>query len=271
MTVSPVRSIAWDIPLMQEEDDNVCPATESIDFATWLSHQNPKDGNDSERLNTLARFVWHVSWMLSPSKHLHKGAGQHRIAAAYKDPRIFEEFQRWMNALTWEDGRHLYTRNMYHFNSPLARPWLLQCMQLNPACRIGFQLANALECDDKLDLYHKSIDDKDQRTSAQKAVAALKELGVSIDGEVLPHATHGDVLSALAIEYPTLALQSQHHVFEALYDPRQSSNHDLNSRQGQLYFRDGLFKHLMGHCRALNQSVPTEMPLALPPNWMDAP
>ena len=270
MTASTVRSIAWDIPLMQE-DDNVCPATESIDFATWLSHQNPKDGNDSERLNTLARFVWHVSWMLSPSKHLHKGAGQHRIAAAYKDPRIFEEFQRWMNALTWEDGRHLYTRNMYHFNSPLARPWLLQCMQLNPACRIGFQLANALECDDKLDLYHKNNDDADLRDSAKETLLTLKQLGVPIDDQTLPQATYAGVLEALALEYPDLSLRPQQHLFEALYDPKQWSEHDLNSRQGQLYFRDALFKHLMAHCRPLNPDVKAQPPLALPENWMDTP
>ena len=270
MPTSPVRAIAWDIPLMQE-DDRICPAVESIDFATWFSQQDPKEGDDSNRLNALARFVWHVSWMLSPSKHLHQGAGQHRIAAAYKDPRIVQEFQRWMDALTWQDGRHMYTRNMYHFNSPLARPWLLQCMESNPACRIGFQLANALECDDKLDLYHKSSDDKDRRANAKETLATLKQLGVPINDQTMPLATYATALDALALEYPALPLRSQLHLFETLYDPKQWSEHDLNSRQGQLYFRDGLFKHLMAHCRSLNQDMKIEPSLALPDNWMDTP
>ncbi len=267
MPAPPVRAIAWDIPLMQE-DDSVAPAVESLDFASWFSHQDPKDRTDSDRLNTLASFVWHVSWVLSPSKHLHRGAGQHRIAAAYKDPRIIQEFQRWMDALTWEEGRHLYTRNMYHFNSPLARPWLLQCMKSNPTCRLGFQLANALTCDDNLGRYHKNSGDKDLLNSAKERLAELKQLGVPIDDDTMPLTTYVCVLDSFEPEFPTL--RSQLHLFEALYDPKQWSNHDLNTHQGQLYFRDGLFKHLMVQCRALNKDAQAEQSLALPNHFADA-
>ena len=269
MPAPTVRTIAWEIPSMHGDDHR--PGAESIDFAAWLGRQEPKEGNDSTRLSNAACFVWHVSSMLSPSKHLHKGAAQHRIQSAYKDSRIFQEFQRWVNALDWSDKRHIYTRDLHHLNSPLARPWLIQCMKENATCRIGFQLASALHCDDKLEAHHKDIADKDLRKNAEETVRVLKQLGTTIEENTMPTTTLLSVLSQITMELPHVALLPQQHLFQALYDPAQASKHDLNSRQGQMYFRDGLFKHLMSHCRSLDKHVQVEQPLALPHNWMDTP
>lgn len=267
MTTPSTRFIAWDIPA--QPDYCVKPGVEDFRFASWLIQQEPRASTEIARLANSDDLVKHVGFKMAPSRPVSQRNAPYPkpITAAYKDPRIQEEFSRWASSLTWGEHRQVYIRWANSAFNELAAPWMAHVANSCPLFKFGMLLALSLDLADA----QRMLDDNPSSLMHQKvtenALQKMATLGLVLSSNnlrVTPAYEH--LLQLIAKETPSQDIRPFLDLFSSFYDEAKESSHPKNSARGITYYHSALFR---GAMEAYKNTLLVPQTLPLPENWMD--